>query len=153
AGQTDRQIQSTRTNVAEQVKLRAHRSFEEAQAIAGEQKDRALETYALGYLGEMYEQDGQLDSARQLTRRAIFAAQEAQRPEALYRWEWQSGRLFKKQGDSDAAIAAYRRALQTLQSIRSDLSASYGNRPGHLTFRESEGPLFYELADLLLIQA
>jgi CHAT domain-containing protein len=153
AGQTDGRIQSTGTNVSEQIKLRAHRSFQEAQAIASEQKDRVLETYALGYLGEMYERDGQLDAARQLTRRAIFTAQEAQRPEALYRWEWQSGRLFKKQGDSDASIAAYRRALQTLQSIRSDLSAGYGNRGGYQTFRESEGPLFYELADLLLIEA
>src|SRR5262249_25912110 len=37
--------------------------------------------------------------------------------------------------------------------IRSDLSAGYGNAMGRLTFRESEGPLFYELADLLLRQA
>jgi CHAT domain-containing protein len=153
AGRTDLRIASTNVELSARVTLRAQQSFEKAEAIASANKDLAVDTYALGYLGQMYERDGQSESALKLTRRAEFAAQEAQLPDALYRWEWQSARLFKKQGDSDAAIAAYRRALQTLQSIRSDLSSGYGNVATRLTFRDSEGPLFYELADLLLVQA
>lgn len=153
SGHTYLQLQSTNAELSRRVTLRAQHSFEKADAIAEANKDLAVETYALGYLGQMYEHDGQSDAALGLTRRAEFAAQEAQMPEALYRWEWQSARLFKMQGESDASIAAYRRALQTLQSIRSDLSAGYGNAATRVTFRESEGPLYYELADLLLQQA
>ena len=88
-----------------------------------------------------------------LTRRAAFVAQQAQMPEALYRWEWQTGRLLKAQGKIEAAMTAYRRAVQTLQPIRSDVSLGYGNAATRLSFRESDGPLFFELADLLLQQA
>jgi CHAT domain-containing protein len=153
SGRADLQIQSTNAELSRRVTLRAQQSFERAEAIASTNKDLAIETYALGYLGQMYEHDGQSEAALNFTRRAVFTAQEAQMPDALYRWEWQSARIFKEQGDSEAAIAAYRRALQTLQLIRSDLSAGYGNTSTRLTFRESEGPLFYELADLLLLRA
>jgi CHAT domain-containing protein len=153
AGQTDRQIQFTNTDAFRRVTLRAHQSFEKALDIAQSKNDRALETYALGYLGKMYEQDQQLEVALKFTRRAAFVAQEMQMPEALYRWEWQSGQVLRKQGEIEPAIAAYHRALQTLQPIRSDLAAGYGNAMSRLTFRETEGPLFYELADLLLLQA
>jgi CHAT domain-containing protein len=153
SGRTDLRIASTNAELSARLTLRAQQSFEKAEAVAGANEDLGVETYALGYLGQMYDHDGQSDAALKLTRRAEFAAQEAQLPDALYRWEWQSARLFKKQGDSDAAIAAYRRALLTLQSIRSDLSSGYGNAATRLTFRESEGPLFYELADLLLVQS
>jgi CHAT domain-containing protein len=73
--------------------------------------------------------------------------------EALYRWEWQTGRLLKIRGETESAIAAYRRAVQTLQPIRNDVSLGYGNAPARRSFREAEGPLYFELADLLLQQA
>ncbi|HVK59235.1 MAG TPA: CHAT domain-containing protein, partial [Candidatus Kapabacteria bacterium] len=66
------------------------------------------------------------------------------------RWERQLGRLLKASGQSEQAIQAYRRAVQTLQSIRNDVSFAYGNSLSYRSFRESEGPLFLELADLLL---
>jgi len=74
-------------------------------------------------------------------------------PEALYRWEWQSGRLLKAQGKADEAIAAYRRAVQTLQPIRHDITLGYGNAVAHPSFRDAQGPMFFELADLLFAQA
>ena len=95
--------------------------------------------YALGYRGQL---DQQLD----LLRQAAFIAQEIQAPEALYRWEWQMGRLLQARGDRPAAIAAYRRAVQTLQPIHSDLALA------QTAFRETVGPVYFELADLLLQQ-
>ena len=87
AGQTDRQIKFPDAEAAKRVMLRANSSFQEALQIAEQQGDHATETYALGYLGQIYEQDGQVESALSLTRRAAFAAQQAQMPEARYRWE------------------------------------------------------------------
>jgi CHAT domain-containing protein len=153
AGQTDRLIKFSDTDAAHRVLLRAYQSFLQALEMAEKTNDGSIETYALGYLGELYEQDGQAESALEFTRRAAFAAQQAQMPEALYRWEWQTGRLLKTRGDTDQAIAAYRRALQTLQAIRGDIALGYGNASVRLSFREGEGPLFFDLADLLLQQA
>ena len=153
AGQTDRQIKPTNAEPAGRLLKRAHQSFEQALAMAEKINDRSIETYALGYMGQLYEQDGQPAAALTLTRRAAFAAQQAQMPEALYRWEWQTGRLLKKGTDLGPAIVAYRSAIQTLQPIRNDVSLGYGNATARLSFRETEGPLFFELADLLLQQA
>jgi len=153
AGQTDRQIKYTNAEPAQRLLLRAHNTFQQALEVAEQIGDRAMETYALGYMAQLYELDGQLQNALNLTLRAAFTAQEAQMPEALYRWEWQTGRILRKQGQVESAVAAYRRAVQTLQPIRNDVSAGYGNATSRLSFRESEGPLFYELADLLLLQA
>jgi len=153
AGQTDRQIKYTNAEPAKRLLLRAHSSFQQAFEVTQQIGDRAMETYALGYMAQLYELDGQLQNALNLTLRAAFTAQEAQMPEALYRWEWQTGRILRKQGQVESAVAAYRRAVQTLQPIRNDVSAGYGNATSRLSFRESEGPLFYELADLLLLQA
>jgi len=153
AGQTDRQIKLSGTEETKRLTLRAYQSFQQASKIAEQISDRPMESYALGYLGQLYEQDGQTESALQLTRRAAFIAQEAQMPEALYQWEGQAGRLLKQQGKSDDAIAAYRRAIQSLQPIRNDIASGFGNASSRLSFRESVGPLFYDLADLLLVQA
>jgi CHAT domain-containing protein/uncharacterized protein HemY len=153
AGQTDRQIKLTNAQPAQRLMLRAQQSFQQALELAEKIDDRPIETYALGYLGQLYEQDKQADVALTLTRRAAFTAQQAQMPEALYRWEWQTGRLLKSRGDTEPAIAAYRRAVQTLQSIRNDVSLGYGNAPTRQSFRDAEGPLFFELADLLLQQS
>src|SRR5437773_900724 len=158
AGQTDRQIKLADSQIAQRLSAqrlmrRSQQLFQQALELAEKIDDHAIETYALGYLGQLYEQDGQPDAALALTRRAAFAAQQVQMSEALYRWEWQTGRLLKTQGDTEPAIAAYRRAVQTLQPIRNDVSLGYGNGTARLSFREAEGPLFFELADLLLQQS
>jgi CHAT domain-containing protein/Tfp pilus assembly protein PilF len=152
-GQTDRQIKPDDAAAANRLRQRAQHSFQQALELAQNIQDRPIETYALGYLGQLYQEDGQTDTALALTRSAAFAAQQAQMPEALYRWEWQSGRLLKARGEIIPAISAYRQAVQTLQPIRNDVSFGYGNATVHPPFREAEGPLFFELADLLLGRA
>jgi CHAT domain-containing protein len=145
--QTDRNLKSDRSILRARLSLLS--ALETAEAIG----DRRAATYALGYLGQLYEDDNQLDTALSFSRRAAYAAQEAEMPEALYRWEWQSGRLLKAQGKADEAIAAYRRAVQTLQPIRHDITLGYGNATAHASFRDAQGPMFFELADLLFAQA
>ncbi len=152
AAQTDRQTELNGSEASTRLLKRAHQSLSRALEIGESTEDLSVQTYALGYLGQVYEQDGQPEAALALTRSATFAAQQAQIPEALYRWQWQLGRLLKNQRDFEAALAAYRRAKETLRPIRQDVSSGFGNGVSRLTFREAEGPLFFELADLLLRQ-
>jgi CHAT domain-containing protein len=131
--------------------LRAADAFNAAASVAQTIGDPRATSYAWGYLGHLYEVEHRYQEALQLTRRAVAAAQHVQAPESLYRWQWQTGRLLKAQGHMDAALAAYRRAIATLQSIRQELSHSYGKPPA--SFRESTGRLYFEHVDLLLQQA
>ncbi len=131
--------------------LRAAGVLNDARSMADRLGDRRTASYALGYLGSLYEADGRDAEALQLTGQAIFAAQQANAPESLYRWQWQAGRLLKRLGRMDDAIAAYRRAVYSLQSVRLELLVSYGGPP--TSFRESVGPVYFELADLLLQRA
>src|SRR5262249_13342303 len=139
SGQIDRSIESTNAEVSRRLALRARGSLLSALEIAEGIGDRRVATYALGHLGQLYGDDKQLDTALAFTRRAAFTAQEAQMPEALYHWEWQTGSLLKAQGKAEEAIAAYRRAVQTLQPIRHDITLGYGNARAHATFRDAQG--------------
>ncbi len=131
--------------------LLAHETLSEAGTLADSMGDRRTSSYAWGYLGKLYEDERRYQEALQLTRRATFAAQQINAPESLYRWEWQTGRLLTKLGSIDDAIGAYRRAVRTLQLIRPELSVSYG--ASQISFRETMGPVYFELVDLLLQRA
>ncbi|MEX0829814.1 MAG: CHAT domain-containing protein [Nitrospirales bacterium] len=110
--------------------------------------DWKQESYGWGFLAEMYEEEGRHREALTLTQLAIRASQQGQAPEALYLWEWKTGRHLKQLGQLDDAILAYQRAIDTLQPIRQELVARLPNHP--TAFRESIGGLFFEMADTLL---
>jgi CHAT domain-containing protein/tetratricopeptide (TPR) repeat protein len=111
-------------------------------------KDSRAEAYALGSLGGLYEQTQQWSSAQDLTQQALLNVQAINAPEIAYRSSWQLGRLLKVQGDLRGAIAAYSQAVNTLQSLRSDLVAI--NPDIEFSFRESVEPVYRELVSLLL---
>jgi CHAT domain-containing protein len=133
------------------LSLLAYKAFKEAGTISDAISNPLASSYAWGNLSKLYEEEERYQEALQLTHRATFAAQQVNAPESLYRWQWQSGRLLKALGKMDEAIAAYRRAVDTLQNIRYEMATGYGG--SLLTFRESMGPLYLELVDLLLKQA
>ena len=129
----------------------AGEAFKTTAEMAQNINDPRAVSYGWGYLGHLYEEEGRMDEALNLTRRAIQAAREANAPESLYRWEWQIGRLLSRMGKDKDSILAYRRAVYTLQPIREGINAEF---PGPAeSFRQSTGPLFFELVDLLLKQA
>lgn len=121
----------------------ANEALTQALESARATGDLRGQSYAQGYRGKLYEDEERYQEALQLTRGAVFAAQQANAPESLYLWEWQMGRLLKALGEIDNAIAAYRRAVYSLQSIRNELSTE-------ASFRQAIGPVYFELVDLLL---
>ena len=150
-GRTYRDLRSQLSDFGEALLLLASKVFTEAATVAEALNDSRAASYAWGYMGKLYEEEQRYQEALQLTQRATFAAQQVNAPESLYRWQWQTGRLLKALGTRDDAIAAYRRAVSTLQSIRQEMVLSYGTPQS--SFRESVGPLYFELVDLLLQRA
>ena len=153
AGQTFNQIFMAAPDHDNDLRLRAFEAYQKAAAVAEAIGDKSALSYACGYEGELYEAEKKCDEALTLTRKALVLAQELKSPDALYRWEWQSGRLLHAKHNDDAAIAAYRRAVQTLQLIRHDVALRYGNPNAHSSFRDVAGAIYFQLADLLLQRA
>jgi len=114
-----------------------------ADVLARSSGDIRAESYAAGYLGQIYAEQQRFDEAIELTERATRTAQKIDARESEYLWHWQSGRIYKRQNNLDAAIAAYRLAVETIQSIRNKLST-------RSAFKDVLGPVFLELTDLLL---
>lgn len=119
--------------------------------------DQQAQAYALGSLGGLYEKTQQWPEATKLTQQALVLTQSINAPDIAYRWQWQLGRLLKAQTDEkgaipealrEASIAAYTEAVNTLQSLRSDLVAV--NSEVQFSFREGVEPVYREFVGLLL---
>ncbi|WP_414544130.1 CHAT domain-containing protein [Nostoc sp. CCY0012] len=119
-------------------------SVQQARSI----DDIRAEAYALGNLGNLYEKTQQFAEAINLTQQALMLAQTSNAPEITYLWQWQMGRLFKAQGNFTRAIAAYDAAVETLESLRTDLVAV--NQDIQFNFRDNVEPVYRESVALLL---
>jgi len=124
--------------------LRAYDAFMNAWKLATSTSG-PLQSFALGYIGALYEDEGRLQPALNYTRKAALAAQHASSAASLYQWQWQSGRILRAQDKAEEAIQAYRLATDTLANIRLDV-AERSDR----SFHRDVAPLYFELADLLL---
>lgn len=122
--------------------------LETAVQEAKKLEDNRTQSYALGLLGRLYENLGAGEKAKEYTEQALKEAWQSQASDFTYQWQWQLGRLLKTQGKSEAALAAYRQAVKTLQSLRRDLVSI--NPEIQFTFRESIEPLYREYVGLLL---
>ncbi|MBH8554938.1 CHAT domain-containing protein [Nostocaceae cyanobacterium CENA357] len=120
----------------------------QAVEVAKNLKDERSESYALGTLGQLYEQSGQLSDAKGLTQQALVKAESINAQDIAYQWHWQMGRILQKQSHIPAATAAYNRAYNALKSLRNDLVAI--NPDVQFSFRESIEPVYRQYVDLLL---
>ena len=113
--------------------------------------DLQAQSYALGYLGTIYEQQQQFQEAQRFTQEALALAQALQAANIAYRWQWQLGRLLKAQGDIQGAIAAYTESVNSLNSIRKNLATiNTDNADVQFSFRLNAEPVYMELVELLL---
>ncbi|NJK53899.1 MAG: CHAT domain-containing protein [Leptolyngbyaceae cyanobacterium SU_3_3] len=121
------------------------------------------ESYALGRLGQVYEQNQQWSDAQFLTQQALTLSEMIHASDITYQWQWQAGRIIKakadlqnknqadKNAEYEKAITSYTNAISTLQSLRSDLIVI--SQDAESSFREQVEPVYREFIDLLLTQA
>lgn len=122
-------------------------AFEEAKKL----QDQRSQSYALGQLGTLRQQLGQLEQARGNTQQALQIAQSIGANDIASRWQWQLGQILAAKGgeqDRQGAIASYDAAIKNLESIRGDLVSL--NPDTQFSFRESVEPVYREYAELLL---
>jgi CHAT domain-containing protein len=129
----------------------AERAFRAAAQMARTLNNPTLASLADGSLGHLDERAGRTAEATNLTEQAAFAAQQAGAAELSFRWDWQRARLAWARGQSDLALASYRRAVAELQSVRQDIPVEY--RDGRSSYRATFGPLYLQFTDLVLQRA
>jgi CHAT domain-containing protein len=120
-----------------------------AAEASGSRRDLS---WATGQRGDLYALAGRDEDALRFYRQAALDAEQAGAPELLFRWQWFAGRILAAQGRREEAIAAYRSAVRNLELVRLDLPA-FDPQTGRSLFRQTLGPVFTELADLLLQEA
>ncbi|MFZ4858965.1 MAG: CHAT domain-containing protein [Desulfuromonadaceae bacterium] len=147
-GQTYRRLAVLVPDLVTQYRLQARNAFTEAVELAGLSKDNRSVSFALGYLGQLKEEQKEFDEALHLTRRALFAAQQVNAKELLSLWEWQLGRILRLKGETENAVAAYRQSILNLQSVKQNLYTGCAYSP--LSYKENIEPVYKGLSDLLL---
>jgi CHAT domain-containing protein len=119
----------------------------EAIAEANNLGDQRSESHGLGTLGNLYEREKQFPEALKLTEKAIVLARSINANDILYLWQWQTGRIYKKEVKISEAIAAYDEAIINLQSLRQDLVAV--DREIQFNFRDRVEPIYRQAVELL----
>lgn len=122
--------------------------LQQSVIIARNIQDRVAESFAIGWLGHLYECVEDYPSAQQLTEQALLLTI---KPESRYLWEWQLGRVFKAKGESTAAIRAYEQTVKTLKQVEGDIAIA--NRDLRLDFRDAVEGIYRQLTELQLQQA
>ncbi|HIJ81475.1 MAG TPA: CHAT domain-containing protein [Desulfuromonadales bacterium] len=150
-GQIFRQLAATAAGRSEFYRKKAFQIFAETAHLAERSKDYRTFSYALGYVGQLKEDHKELESALHYTRRALFAAQQANALELLSAWQWQVGRILRAQGNREGSLEAYRQAATNLMSVKQNMYA--GCSSTSLTYKDNIEPVYKELTDLLLQKA
>jgi CHAT domain-containing protein len=135
-------VQSQKLPQAEEL---LNQAIEIAQKIG----NLRAESFAKGELGNIYECRKEYSQALKITQQARFAAeQHLKAPDSLYLWEWQTGRILKKQHKIKEAILAYDKSLNTLDSIRKDILTT--SRDTQFDFRDTIEPIYRDLVKMRL---
>ncbi|MGB3299755.1 MAG: CHAT domain-containing protein [Phormidesmis sp.] len=140
------------TEVEETVFQAVVQQLRQAVEQARSLSDRRAEAYALGTLGQVYEQTQQWAQARALTQQALALSTAEHATDISYQWHWQLGRLWNNPNNPEhsvvKAIEAYQQAVDTLSYLRGDLAAA--DSSAQFSFAENVEPIYRQLAGLLL---
>ena len=130
------------------VAQQLQRATEQARLLS----DRRAESYALGTLGQVYEQTQQWAIAQDLTQRALAIGYAENATDITYQWQWQLGRLWKTDLNPahsvSKALDAYAQSVNTLSHLRGDLSAADGST--QFSFQKNVEPIYRQMVSLLL---
>ncbi len=137
-----------RFSLNERWRAQAYKIFNAARVLATKQNNQRAFSYALGYMGQLYEDENRIKEALQYSRKASFSAQQADDKESLYRWTWLTARLLRKSGDIKKSIPVYKQAIELLADIKQDLILGSPD-----AYRRRVAPLYIEYADLLLTES
>ena len=108
--------------------------------------DQRIEAHAWGTLARLEEISRKYSVAETNTLKALKLVSNHDAPDIAYHYFWQLGRIQKEQKNIPDAIAAYTKAYDALQSLRSDIATI--NPEVQFSFREEVEPVYRQLVEL-----
>ena len=105
-------------------------------------------SFALGNLGNYYEDNQRYDEALLWTRKAIASARKVQSADSLYQWNWQEARILGVLGKRDQSAIAYEDAISSLQLIRKEYAQAKTELA--VDFQNKIDPVYREYLEILL---
>ena len=108
--------------------------------------DNRIEAYAWGSLGRLNEINQEYAAAKIYTKQALNLISNYDAADIAYQYFWQLGRIEKEQDNLPQAIAAYTKAYDALQSLRSDIATI--NPEVQFSFRDRVEPVYRQLVEL-----
>ena len=129
----------------------AWRAFESGRTQALAARDHRLAAEAFEGLAALYEGQQRPEEALRLVEQGIAHARRVDARERLMTLEGRAGRLALATGQPERALAAYRRAVEHVEAVRSDIPVQY--QDGRSSSRDTLEPLYLGLTDLLLRSA
>lgn len=121
-----------------------------ALKLARELEDKRAESYSLGELGKIYNQNKQTALAQQCFEAALAAAGSIQALDIAYQWQQELGKIYKQEGKSKLATEAYKAAVGNLEQVRDNILST--NPDIQFSFKEKVEPVYQEYLRLLLTQ-
>jgi CHAT domain-containing protein len=129
----------------------AQATLRQAAEIAERTGDPRSAAHAWGYLAELALDGGRAADAMAANERALFESQRSGAMETLFLWQWQRARLLERDGKDEEAVSAYRRTLESLDTVKADLAADlWANRE---SFVDRVSPAYLGFANLLMRRA
>jgi DNA-binding XRE family transcriptional regulator len=131
----------------------AYGHLDTARKLAERAQDPRLTVESLDALAQLYENQGRTADALALIAQGQALAERippAQNADLNIALEWRRGRLLKASGQNHAALAAYRRVVEQLDSVRQDIPVEYSD--GRSSYRSLFEPIYTTYIDLLLSQ-
>ncbi|MEO0647873.1 MAG: CHAT domain-containing protein [Cyanobacteria bacterium J06650_10] len=141
--------QASASGIASEITSEIAQNLAIAKQQSTELKDISAESYALGYLGELYAKQQQITEAKTALQQALELANDLSSSELAYQWNWQLGLLERQQGETTAAIAHYKSAVDELQLLTGNLVSIAPDL--RFDFTEKVEPVYRGLVDLLLL--
>ncbi|MGB3294727.1 MAG: CHAT domain-containing protein [Phormidesmis sp.] len=125
--------------------------LQQAVHQARDLKDTRAEAYAVGTLGQVYEQTQQWAIAQALTQQALNLSS-VNALDSAYQWQWQLGRIWRSpdnpQQSISKSIAAYSQAIDILSRLRGDIASV--RESAQFSFTTRVEPVYRQLVALLL---
>jgi CHAT domain-containing protein/VIT1/CCC1 family predicted Fe2+/Mn2+ transporter len=131
----------------------AHRWLSGALADADLAGSTSLRAEALGALGALYESEGRLAEAADLTDRALAQARRSEAGRSSARLPLQAGRIRLRMGELERALEHHAEAVAIVGAPRADAAAVRPTVAGRRAFASEDAAAYRGLVDLLLRRA
>lgn len=130
--------------------LEAHRLLSRALEDADATGSTSIRAEVLGALGALYESEGHFEEAASLTDRALAQARRGAVAGTSARLPLQAGRIRRRMGEHDAALAHYAEAVAIVGRPRESGGRPRAGRAARDAFESEDAAAYRGLVDLLL---